>query len=196
MGRQLSWEHACLSSQGSELDPQNTRKEGGYSGPCWQSQCQGSRDRYIPGAPCAASLPYSTNSRPMRDSLSVTRRMGPEEQKSKVVAWPPQTHMSMNTPECTHTCIHTGRNSLVILKSVLNYQPHSRLLFLAATIQYSLGAYCKFCVPNGTHYLYIQLGVHSCSSDSINSSTFAHIHMFGRDACVLPTLWPYHLLND
>lgn len=91
----------------------------------------------------------------------------------------------MHTPEHTQTCIHTGRNSLLILKLVLNYQPlgcrvdlssqpHSRLLFLAATTQYSLGAYCKFCVPNGTHYLYIQLGVHSCSSDSINSSTFAH----------------------
>lgn len=179
--------------------PQNARKEAGHSGPCLQSQCQESRDRHIPGAPCSASLPYSMNFRPMRDSVSVARWMGPEEQKFKVVAWPPQAHMSMHTPEHTQTCIHTGRDSLLILKSVLNFQPlgchvdlssqpHSRLLFLAATTKYSLGAYCKFCVPNGTHYLYIQLEMHSCSSDSINSSTVAHTHMFGRDACTLPTL--------
>lgn len=208
LGRQLSWEHVCLTSQGSKNSPRtHVQKQDIVAHACNPNARKVETGTSL-GLPAQlAYLPYSMNFRPVRDPVSVARWMGPEEQKSKVVAWPPQAHMSMHTPECTQTCIHTGRDSLLILKSALNFQPlgchvdlssqpHRRLLFLAATTKYSLGAYCKFCVPNGTHYLYIQLGVHSCSSDSINSSTVAHMHMFGRDACTLPTLWPHHLFND
>lgn len=99
---------------------------------------------------------------------------------------------------CTHKHANTERKSSLYLESVLNYQalgccvelssqPHIRLLFLAATMKYSLEASCKFCVPNGTHYLYIQLGVHSSFSDSINSSTVAQCTFLAETLVLSPS---------
>jgi hypothetical protein len=72
--------------------------------------------------------------------------------------------------------------------------PLLRLLFLAATGKCPIGPLSKFCLPNITHYLFIELGL-LLSSQLRLIAQLLYANSWQSCLTLSPSLWLFHLLS-